>query len=190
MNLYRLLLPRATEQHGLLTPADALGVGGTRAALVMLARRGALEHLSHGIYRVPELAGDPLEQHQEALLRFPGAVLSHDTALDLHDLCDINPTTLHVTLPRQSRVRKEVPSWITIHRGNRGERDITWHEGLAIVTPARAILDGIETNVGQRFIDQALETARRRNLLSMSEQQVIERSQLALRLDQLARATG
>ena len=109
---------------------------------------------------------------------------------DVHDLCDINPTTLHVTLPRQSRVRKEVPSWLTIHRGNLGERDITWHEGLAIVTPARAILDGMETNVGQRFIDQALETARRRNLLSMREQQTIERNQLAMRLDQLARAPG
>lgn len=45
-------------------------------------------------------------------------------------------------------------------------------------------------NVGQRFIDQALETARRRNLLSMREQQAIERNQLAMRLDQLARATG
>ena len=187
MNLYRLILPRAVEQHGLVTPADALAVGATRMGLVFLERRGIIERLAHGVYRIPELAGDRLEQHQEALLRFPGAVLSHDTALDLHELCDINPMQIHVTVTRRLRIRKEVPAWLAVHRRDLPEAEITWHEGLAIVTPARAILDGIETDVGQRFVDEALDAARRRNLLWTRDERAIELSLLNQRVHQLQR---
>jgi predicted transcriptional regulator of viral defense system len=190
MNLYRLILSRAAEQHGLITPADALAVGGTRMGLVTLERRGIIERLAHGVYRISELAGDRLEQHQEALLRFPTAVLSHDTALDLHELCNINPARIHVTVPCRLRVRKKVPSWLVLHRRDLDERETAWHEGLAIVTPARAILDGIETNVGQRFIDEALEAARRENLLRTSDEHMIEMALLNQRVRQLERAVS
>lgn len=190
MNLYRLILPRAAEQHGLVTPADALAVGGTRMGMVALEHRGIIERLAHGVYRIPELAGDRLEQHQEALLRFPTAVLSHDTALDLHELCDINPARIHVTVSRRLRIRKEVPAWLLIHRRNLDEGETTWHEGLAIVTPARAILDGIETNVGQRFVDEAIEAARRNNLLRTRDEQTIEMALLNQRVRQLETAVS
>jgi predicted transcriptional regulator of viral defense system len=189
MTMYRLMLPRATEQHGLLTPADALAIGGTKLTLVQLAHRGVLERIARGVYRVPELAGDPLEQHQEALLRVPDAVLSHETALDLYDLCDINPAKIHVTVTRRLRIRRELPAWLTIHRGDLDlADDVTWHEGLAIVTPARAIIDGIETHVGQRFIDEAREAAARRGLLSTRDEQAIEKALAAQRLRQLSAA--
>lgn len=190
MTLFRRLLPRAADQHGLLTPTDALAEGGTRMALVMLARRGTLERITRGIYRVPELAGDHLEQYQEALLRFPAGVLSHDTALDLHELCDINPAKVHITVPARLRIRGEVPAWLTIHRGTLAEHEVTRLDGLAIVTPARAIIDGIEANVGARFVDEAREAARRRNLLTTREQQAVEKAFLTQRLGQLIRTTG
>ncbi len=190
MTLYRALLPRATDQHGLVTPADAAEVGGTGLLLVQMTRRGVLERVARGIYRVPELAGDPLEQHQEALLRFPGAVLSHDTALDLHDLCDINPATIHITAPGRLRIRSEVPRWLTVHRGVLADADLTTYQGLAIVTPARAIIEGIETNVGQRFIDEARCAAAQRRLLSTREEQAVERALVAQRLHQLDAAAG
>ena len=174
MTLFRRLLPRAADQHGLLTPTDALAEGGTRMALVMLARRGTLERITHGIYRVPELAGDRLEQYQEALLRFPAGVLSHDTALDLHDLCDINPAKVHITVPARLRIRGEVPAWLTIHRDTFAENEVTWLDGLAIVTPARAIVDGIAAALGDRFVDQAIAAARERNLLTTREEQRVE----------------
>ena len=189
MSLHRALLPLASEKHGLVTPADALAAGGTRMALVMLARRGVLERLAYGIYRVTDLAGDPLEQHQEALLRFPSGVLSHATALDLHQLCDINPATIHVTVPRRVRIRVEVPRWLTLHRGDLGDDDVTWHDGLAIVTPARAIIDGIEANAGARFVDEAVETARRQNLLTTREQQAVEKALLIQRLRRSSQVT-
>ena len=37
-------------------------------------------------------------------------VLSHDTALDLYELCDINPARIHITIPTAYRLPKAVPS--------------------------------------------------------------------------------
>lgn len=182
---YRLILPIAAQQHGLITMADAVAVGATRNSVTLLAQDGVLERVARGVYCVPELAGDPLEQYQEALLRYPGGVLSHDTALDLHDLCDINPAKVHVTLRPGMRFRKEVPAWLSIHRRPLDKRDITVREGLAIVTPARAIIDGIETHIGQRFTDQAIETARRRNLLLARDNEAIELAAVKNRLKEL-----
>jgi len=145
-------------------------------ALVMLARRGSIEHVGRGIYRFPELAGDQLAQYQEALVRFPGAVLTHDTALLLHDLADVNPRRVHVTLSKAFRARKAIPAWMEIHRADIGPADVTDHDGLAIATPARAIIDAIEADLGQRFVDQAIETARRRNLMTSREEQAVEQA--------------
>lgn len=38
-------------------------------------------------------------------------VLSHDTALDLHELCDINPAKVHLTLPPDYSPRRLGGDW-------------------------------------------------------------------------------
>lgn len=174
MALFRRLVGRAATQHGYVTTADALEEGATRMALVMLARRGTIEHVDRGLYRIPELAGDPLAQYQEALLRLPDAVLSYDTALEIQDLADVNPRKVHLTVPKGRRVRRRVPGWVVLHEGDLGPTDVTEHEGLAVVTPARAIIDAIQDDLGERFVQQAVATARRRNLLTTPEEARIE----------------
>ena len=107
-----------------VTPRDAEAVGASEAALRRMARRGTLERRGLGIYAIPQLAADRLGQYQEALLwvREPGA-LSHDTALDLHDLCDINPVKVHVTVAPGTRLRRRLPAWLVVHHGPLDEGD-------------------------------------------------------------------
>ena len=175
MTLFRRLVARAADRHGYFTVDDALEEGGTRMALVMLAQRGTVERVGRGLYRVAEMASDPLAQYQEALLRLPGAVLSHDTALEVEGLADVNPRRVHVTVARRYRLRKNIPAWVAIHRADLDVAEITEHEGLAIVTPAQAIIDAITDNLGDRFVDQAIATARRRNQLTTDEEKRIKR---------------
>lgn len=174
MPLFRRLFARAARQHGYVTTEDARAEGGTPMALVMLARRGVLDHVDYGIYRVPELRTDPLSQYQEALLRLRGGVLSHETALELQDLADVNPRRIHVTVPPEYRIRKQIPNWIAVHHGALRPGDVTGHEGLEVVTPAQAIVDAIGGHLGERFVTQALETARERNLLTTPEERRIK----------------
>jgi predicted transcriptional regulator of viral defense system len=186
--LFPLLLERALDQHGLLTPDDAQAVGANDAALRLMVHRGTLERVAFGVYRIPQLAGDQLAQYQDALLRVRnGGALSHETALDLHDLCDVNPAFVHVTVHPGTRLRRRLPDWLTVHRERLDDHDLTWHEGLRIVTPARAILDGVATHIGDRFIDQALETGLERGLLGATEIRRIEIARARARLAALER---
>lgn len=188
MNRYRQLVAIAADQHGLVTSAGAAAEGVQPVLLVQMARRGVLDKVARGIYRVPELAGDPLAQYQEALLLLPDAVLSHETALDLHHLCDVNPRQIHVTVAAGTRIRKTLPGWLAVHRGPLEPEDVTGHDGLAIVTPARAILDGITTALGDRLVDQAIGTARERNLLTTREEQGVELARAIERARQVRKA--
>lgn len=186
MSIYRQLLPIAIDQHGLVTPMDAKSVGATERTLAILARTGLVERVHRGIYRVPAVAGDPLEQHQEALL-WAGdeSYLSHATALALHGLSDIAPTSIDVSVPSQVRIRKQPPSWMTVHRRAVPPDELTAHEGLRIVRPAQAILDGITSHIGQRFIEEARATAAQRALLTEREAVDIELAVLQQRIDAL-----
>jgi len=181
--LFPQLLERALDQHGLLTPEDAQAIGANDAALRLMAHRGTLDRVGFGIYRIPQLAGDQLAQYQEALLRVRNdAALTHETALDLHDLCDINPALVHVTVAPGTRLRRRLPAWLVVHRGHLDAHDLTWHEGLRIATPVRAILDGIATHIGDRFVDQAVETGRNRGLLGAADLRRIDIARARARL--------
>jgi predicted transcriptional regulator of viral defense system len=59
-------------------------VGYADNTIAQMARRGVLERVSHGTYRIPFLSGGRLSVYMEAALWPAGVrgVLSHDTALD------------------------------------------------------------------------------------------------------------
>jgi len=42
------------------------------------------------------------------------AQLSHETALDLHDLCDVNPAQIHLTVPAAYRLRRRIPRRVPV----------------------------------------------------------------------------
>ncbi|MGH2758365.1 MAG: hypothetical protein ACRDKJ_02270 [Actinomycetota bacterium] len=107
-----------------------------------------------------------LDQYMEAVLwtRTPAA-LSHETALDLYELCDVNPARIHITVPATYRLRRNAPAVYELHRRDLDEADSTLHEGIPIVTIRRAILDCIEANIGGHLIGQALEEVRKKGLI-------------------------
>lgn len=173
--VYNTLAEIAVDQHGYVTARDAEQNGVDPHRLIEMAKRGTVERVAHGIYRMPVIAPTGLEQLMEATLWPRGqGVLSHETALDLHDLCDVNPSKVHVTVPRAHRLTREVPQLYAIHRRDLDPAEKTRHEGIAVVTPYRAILDGIETHVRGDLLRQAVETARRRGLIRRSELRLLE----------------
>ena len=78
----------------------------------------------------------------------------------------MNPSAIHLTVPRGFRTRKAVPQIYRLHRCDLDRAEIGWREAIPIVAPERAILGGIEQAVGWQFIDQAIETARARWLIT------------------------
>lgn len=162
------LLDRAQQQYGYLTPEDARELHIDPTLLRLMVARNTLEHRGHGMYRMPIVPPTQLDAYMEAVLwtRRRG-VLSHETALDLYELCDVNPTAIHVTVPRKFRTRRRVPEMYKLHRGDLAPHELEWFEGIPIVTAERAILGAIEEGaIGWQLIDQAIRNARARGLIS------------------------
>lgn len=165
--VYTELLDLAQDQHGYLRAEDVREAGFDPKRLVDYERRGVAERVAYGVYRMKAIPPDEFEEYMRAALWPMGAgVLSHETALDLYELCDINPARIDVTVPRRYRTHRLVPVLYRLH-----PRDLTSEQtgglrGLPIVTPLRAILDGIESDLRGELIEQAIHTAERQSLIT------------------------
>jgi predicted transcriptional regulator of viral defense system len=175
--VYTELLEAANDQYGYVTADDARADGVDPVQLRIMSHRGLLERVAWGVYRFPVIPATALDQYMEAVL-WPRttAALSHETALDLHGLCDVNPARIHVTVAAGYRLRRDAPTMYQLHRRDLDPADITQHEGIPIVTVHRAIHDGIEANLGGHLIDQAIDTARRRGLITRAELRALTRA--------------
>jgi predicted transcriptional regulator of viral defense system len=178
--VYMDLLEKATGQYGYVTADDARASGVDPVQLRIMHHRGLVERVARGVYRFAVVPATPLDQYMEAVL-WPGtsAALSHETALDLHGLCDVNPARIHVTVPGEYRLRRDIPEMYQLHRRDLAPDEVTLHEGIPIVTVYRAIRDGIEADLGGYLIDQAIDTARRRGLLAPKELRILMRERPA-----------
>ena len=134
------LAEAAAEKFGLVTLDDAKQVGYQPKTIVTLAERGQLERVSRGVYRVPFLPGGEMQAYLAAALWPQGAngVLTHETALDLWDVSDVNPAKIHVTVPHAHRPQREVPRTYVIHREDVDPADVAAIEGVPVVRLARA----------------------------------------------------
>lgn len=168
---YNALREQAVEQGGYVTTRDAAAIGLNPRVLHKMHSRGVLQQISRGVFRFPDVVVTALDPYVEASL-WPlevRGVLSHATALDLHDLCDINPSRIHVTVPHSFRTTRQLPPVLELHREDLPPEDRSWHEGIPIVTVRRAILGAIDHNVGWSLLEQAIETARSRGQLTVEQ---------------------
>lgn len=169
------LLPVAEQNDGLVTATQARALGISDSVLARLTQRGKLERVARGVYRIPYFPADRLSQYREAVLwarasQGPEQVaLSHETALGVYGISDVNPARVHLTVPKEARLRRRKAKWIVIHRGELPARDITTHEGLPVTTVARSVLDVMDTTGRLGLARQAIKDARREGYISAAE---------------------
>jgi predicted transcriptional regulator of viral defense system len=162
----------AEEQDGLLTSKEARALGIKDSVLVRLAQRGRLERISRGVYRIAHYPADRLAQYREAVLWAQASqgperiALSHETALLLYGISDVNPSRVHLTVPKSARLRREHPEWITIHRADLTSREIGQHEGMPVTMVGRSIMDILSKTHRTDIARQAITDALRKGLLS------------------------
>jgi predicted transcriptional regulator of viral defense system len=101
---FKILFEIAADNYGFVTVDEARRAGIRPQRLAEMAARGALRREGFGLYRLEPFPEQELDPYRKATLWPHGVegVVSHETALDLHGLSDVNPAKIHVTLPRQS----------------------------------------------------------------------------------------
>jgi predicted transcriptional regulator of viral defense system len=161
----------ALEQHGFVTSAQTRDAGVSTPLLASMVRRGRLEHVSRGVYRIGQVPVTQYAPLMQAVLwtGFPEACLSHDSALDVWDISDILPNQIHVTVGAKRRIEREIPDRYVIHHDDLDARDVTWFESIPTVTAATAIRQCLETGVPTYLIRQALERSARTGIVPAAE---------------------
>jgi len=71
-------------------------------------------------------------------------VVSHDTADSIHDLADVNPSRVHLTVPPGFRARAK---GVVLHHGELADGDVWDREGYRITTPFRTAIDSAASDL-------------------------------------------
>ena len=138
-DLNRQLTKLAATQSGFFSAAQAKDIGYSYQAQKYHADRGNWVKVERGIYRVPEWPIGRFDHLVQWTLWSRGrAIASHDTALAVHDLGDVNPSRVHLTVPRNFRAK--APGAV-LHRGEIPAGDAEEREGFRVTTPLRTLLD-------------------------------------------------
>ena len=175
------LVSLAEENDGLVTADHARQAGFTDSVLARLVQRGRIERASRGVYRVPYLTPGRFSHYREAVLwakanRGPAQVaISHATALAAYEISDANPHSIHITVPKTARLRRQKPKGIVLHREDLTPGDITIHEGIPLTTIARTVADLLKSGERIDLIRQAIADARREGFIQESEARQLRR---------------
>lgn len=158
----------AESQAGYFTTQQALGVGMDRSTLRYHARPdGRYERVRRGLYRLRHFPTSPYEHVVAAWLplRDAGAVVSHESALELYELSDVIPSATDISLPRSKRGQRQRPG-VRLHTLERPPEDgeIRSLVGMPVTTPERTILDALQGGTQLEQIELAIAQAVDRGL--------------------------
>lgn len=157
----------AEGQAGYFTARQAIACGYSYPAQAYHAKHGNWLRIDRGIFR---LRGWPTSDHEDlvrwSLWSRDRAVVSHDTALAVHDLGDLNPAQIHLTVPPGFRAKAR---GVVLHHGLVPEPDFERHTGYRITTPLRSILDVAETGIETERLATVLSDALRRGITTRRE---------------------
>lgn len=165
----RALLALAEQQGGFFTTKQALSVGYAYPEQHYHAKEGNWLKVARGIYRLdgyplpPQAALIVLTLRSEDRGGKPQAVVSHETALALHELGDANPAQTHLTVP--PGFRKRLLPGVRLHRSVLGAADWEEREGYRVTTPLRTLVDIAASAESWPLLEGAVRDALARGLV-------------------------
>lgn len=167
MILYDRIYEIAAGNFGLITSAEAKGVGASDKELSRLTSSGKLKRIGRGVYRVMHHVPEPLDQYAEAVaLTGPGAYVFGESVIAMLDLAPTNPTRM--TIATFKRVRRTLPPWLRVVRGNDAD-DITVYDGIPSQTVYGAISSCKTIMMTDRLLD-AVKAAKEQGYLTRREE--------------------
>ncbi len=147
MNNQERLYQAAEAQQGYFTYRQALRAGYSSPSHVYHIGTGAWIREHRGIYRLARFPVTP-DGHYVLWSLWssgregePQGVYSHQTALSIHELSDVMPARLHMTVPPRFRRAVAIPKVLVLHKAVVPPADVEQRQGFAVVRPLRAIVD-------------------------------------------------
>ncbi len=153
------LRAHARLHHGVFSRHEANGLGVTDSQLRRRSESGELERIERGVFAI---AGVPTDWYQRARIATltTGGVLSHRSALVVHELDGFNAGPIHVTIPKARAVQRRD---VVVHRSTQFDQiRVQTIRSIPVTHVERALLD-YAGHVGRRRLDWAVDAALRQN---------------------------
>jgi len=143
----RALTTLAASQGGYFTSKQAAAIGYTAPKRNYHVHAGNWVRERRGIFR---LSTQPLPTRPDLILWWlwsrnrqeqPQGIYSHQTALSLHELTDVMPSRLHMTVPKAFRRGAAIPKSIVLHIADLSPSDIEQIDGVPATKALRTLID-------------------------------------------------
>lgn len=168
-----LLFEIADRQQGYFTTKQALECGYYDSHFQRYLNTGEWTKVRRGMYRLsrypiaerPDLVEWSLwSSNRKGEVQ---GVWSHETALDLYEICDIMPAKLHMTVPTRFRRSTPIPSVLKLYFADLKDRDWVEQQGYRVTTPIKTLLDLSHTRqVSDDLLIQAIHEGKKRGLIT------------------------
>ncbi len=166
----------AEGQQGYFTSKQAAEAGYQLGSQAHHVKSGNWTRVERGIYRLTRFP----QSSEEQLVIYalwsrnragePEGVYSHQTALSIHELSDLNPAKLHMTVPAAFRRTAKTPNVLVLHRSDLNKKDVELQQGFAVTRPLRSIADlAAAESTSRDIVEQALIEGRRRGVITARE---------------------
>lgn len=147
----------AFSQAGYFTAAQALDIGYSYQAQKYHADHGNWLRVQRALFRLPGWPSETTDAFARWSVWARGlAVVSHESALSVHDLSDVNPARIHLTVPPAFRASDDA---VLLHRGEVPADDLEQRSGWQVTTPLRALVDVASSDTPQEILDDAVTEA-------------------------------
>lgn len=158
----------ASTQDGLFAAAQAKDMGYSDQLLYHYVKTDQIQRVLRGVYRLKHF---PPSEHEDLtgiwLWTERQAIFSHQTALALHDLSDILPSNITLTLPIEWKTRRvRFPKGVIPYYQIIPKQDLTWYGAIPVTTPVRTVIDCANAGVEPKIIKQAVQEGISRGLFS------------------------
>lgn len=166
----------AAAQDGLFTTQQAAEAGYSPQLLAHHRGSGRMIRVRRGVYRLVHFpAGDHEDLTVVWLWSGREGIFSHRTALALHDLSDVLPAQVHLTLPETWQERRlRVPDGVVLHYGDVAEGERRWFGPVPATAPRRTLEDCADEQLPPDLLRGAALDALRRRLVRRDELATVE----------------
>lgn len=189
-DLRRQLDATAFGQAGYFTAAQARDAGYSYQAQKYHVDTGNWLRVDRGVFRLPHWPADPDDQYVLWTVWSRGlGTVSHESALRIHGLSDVDPAVIHLTVPMTFHAADPM---VVTHRAELPDSDIEQRRGWRVTTPLRTLADASAGDLSQEHLTSAVADALEqgmvtRRLLLHRSAELNERP--ALRLERALSAT-